>query len=202
MQEVTSLLQQTRYLPTLQLFDAIWSVFFSKLHREGHTRVLRYLQADVCQSVPLGNLSKAFRIAQSAWGRTNIWFAGHWNGVLGTKPGSAGGTQSLEAFHGDWEQLLRAGTRPNIGHVLSPMQELFTDRWTDYFQWGRPRDISLWPKVSSSMLLHGQSFHRLGRRPARGYWSEKDRPNCAVVQMTDSSRAHTTCHVMHACDPA
>ena len=65
-QEVTSLLQQTRHLPTLQLFDAIWSVFFSKLHREGHTRVLRYLQADVFQNVPLGNMSKVFRIAQSA----------------------------------------------------------------------------------------------------------------------------------------
>ena len=81
------------------------------------------------------------------------------------------------------------------------MQELCTDRWTDHFQLGRPRDISLWPKVPSSILLHGQSLDRLGRRPAREYWSEKDRPDFAVVRMTDSSHAHTTCHVMHACDP-
>lgn len=100
-----ALLSETRFLPSLQLFDAIWRVVFHALSLEGSAgeAAAKYLKAPFFAEVPAQNLGKKFRFQQAAWGSTTTLFGDHWIGVLGSLPGTSAGSQTVEAFHSCWQ---------------------------------------------------------------------------------------------------
>eukprot|EP00975_Prorocentrum_lima_P020085 4227203-Prorocentrum_lima.AAC.1 len=74
--------------------------------------------------------SHGFRIHPSN-GDKALVAAGWWSGIDGSLPGTASGTQPVEAFHRQWEgSLSRFGPRPTPATVWRGMDELYR-KWLD-----------------------------------------------------------------------
>ncbi len=145
--DVMEMLNSTRAVASLELFDALWKVFFYVLDRQGEGITVRYLQKTYFKLVKCTNLGKVFkRTTTGAWGeKEHVWFGGHWIGVLGTAPGSGSGSQTLEARHSQWERDLRSADKKSPASIFKALQTLF-DRWNDIFDWRHPCSFSQYPK--------------------------------------------------------
>jgi hypothetical protein len=102
-----SMFQLTRFLPTLQLFDAIWAEFLTDMEQEGLGEAVTYLRKSVFTQLRISNMARVFKVTAAHGGGDTILFGAHWAGVLGTMPGTAGGTQPLEAMHAYWQGLIK-----------------------------------------------------------------------------------------------
>jgi hypothetical protein len=66
---ILSMLESTRFLPTAELFDAIWQVAFWALQRWGEGPAVEYLKNTYFSSVPIPILQKIFpRVREACWG--------------------------------------------------------------------------------------------------------------------------------------
>ena len=63
-----------------------------------------------------------------------LWWADYLAGALGTHPGSATGTQTLEAFHSFWQRQIQDQIRANPTHILQVMQKLYDGAWKTWMQ--------------------------------------------------------------------
>ena len=101
---VKDVLGTTRFIPTLQLFDAIWETMFNQLVADGEAETKNYLRAEYFESVALSNIAKIFpQVTHGTFGRNCVWLSGFWYGILGTYPGTGTGLiaqacLSLELF--------------------------------------------------------------------------------------------------------
>ena len=57
--------------------------------------------------------------------------------ILGSSPGSGGGTNPLEAPHSCWEANLNSRTKDGLFTALHGMQHLCS-KWSSVFEWGKP----------------------------------------------------------------
>ena len=129
MSPIMKFITLTRALPSLQLFDALWTVFFHTMFRWKETRAMEYLQRYYFREVRLSNLKKQFLgVGKSTYGKSFCWVGYHWTGILGTAPGTGTGSQTLEARHSQWENELKGESRRSPLRVLPSMQELY-ERW-------------------------------------------------------------------------
>ena len=109
--EFIDMMQTTRLVPTLQLYDAVWRVVFDVMRRQWKEYdVAEYLHQALFDDVGVNNLRKMALVGKAAWGPSRLLCSGHWAGVLGTRPGTASGTQGIEALHSAWQRHLEDAT--------------------------------------------------------------------------------------------
>ena len=132
--DMTRLLQTAvrtvrRCLPTLQLADAIWQVIFEEL--------AKYLQRQFFAQGTVQDLQRIFKGARApARSAKKLWVPSFWLGILGTSPGSGGGTNPLEARHASWEAELKSRTKAGLLTALRGMQHLYS-KWVTVFELGQ-----------------------------------------------------------------
>jgi len=102
-----------------------WGVFFDELHASGNGATAKYLQKEYIHRTQVASLQKAFNLEVDDHGCRCLWFAPFWAGTLGTVPGSASGSQSIEAFHSCWQRELATSSRTSCLRILETMQGLF-----------------------------------------------------------------------------
>ena len=184
--EVKDMLRETRYVPTLELYDALWRPYFHSLRARGQGDVVDYLCSQYFDEVAAEKVRKGLRVGALAWGSTNVLFSGHWCGVLGTHPGTGTGSQTVEALHNVWSQTLRAKTKDSPGGVLESMQRLFRDVWCARYSWGQTRRWSMHPPAFNPHLFNSHTLRVFGRSPARDYWEHRATPNYAKCSRTET----------------
>ena len=197
LQPLMRLVHLTRTLPTIQLYDAVWQVLFRCMStRWGEAGAAKYLFDEYFEQVPLKDVQKVARVHALNWSASGMLFSGHWSGILGTHPGAASGSQTIEAFHSFWQRTLQAASRARVDAVLPTMQRLFRETWSSQFAWGTSRSWTLYPRAWSSVFVHGQQLRATKRSPAVDYWQHRQTPNYHhVVHETapvDLAPAHTT----------
>eukprot|EP00438_Fugacium_kawagutii_P008368 Skav228124 [mRNA] locus=scaffold1220:246254:247684:+ [translate_table: standard] len=196
----------SRQLPTVQLLDGVWGATFEWLSRVNKAAVT-YLQKQYFKSVSVEGLSKRFR-CQHAMRGDSLWFATFWSGIVGTYPGSASGTQTIEGFHSSWQAKLEKNARTSPLDLFSHMQELLDD-WSVEFGWDEERSFQTWPPEPAQDLLNGQALRSVGRSPAIDFWTNREkkisgaRNFCKTYRRTsgtdqDAAVGITTFWVMHA----
>ena len=159
-----------RCLPTLQLADAIWQVIFEELPAD----VAKYLQRQfslrraLCRTSSASSKVSGLRHAAP---RNFGCQVSAWVGILGTSPGSGGGTNPLEARRASWEAELKSRTRDGLLTALRDMQRLYS-KWVTVFEWGKPLRMSAFSADENEYLLNSASLRSQGRSPAIDYWPE------------------------------
>jgi len=150
---VLRFIDSTRAVPTVQLFDALWRVFFHMLQVWEEHDAAEYLRRTYFLSPPLGVLQKLFPFIRStAWGADDVLFAGHWYGIFGTYPGTGSGSLTLEALHSTWQREIETGTRSSLLDALPAMQALYK-KWARALAWDRPRTFSNFPRSTNPLCL-------------------------------------------------
>ena len=92
-------------------------------------------------------------------------------------------------------------TRSATTSVLSVMQELFRDSWSEHFNWdGPPKDVRCWTDNADPCVLNGAGLQPEGRSTAVEFWQQRDIGN-HVLRVTrcqrDGVQKETTWCVMH-----
>ena len=172
-EKLDKIITVTRQLPTIQLVDAVWDATFDWLNGVNKTAV-SYLQKWYFKSITVDNMSKRFRCQKAIQGNT-LWFGTFWSGIIGTYPGSASGTQTIESFHSSWQSKLKKGTRISPLEVFDHMQKIFEDDWSSQFDWDEEADFLTWPLEPAQELLNGQASRTVGRSPAVDFWYHREK---------------------------
>ncbi|CAK9008753.1 unnamed protein product, partial [Durusdinium trenchii] len=175
--QLERVIQISREVPTVQMFDAIWQLAFPWL-REKSAAAAEYLQRTYFQQVPTESLQKGFRCNATLWGADSLWFGGFWGGILGTYPGSSSGTQPLESFHSYWQGTIKAKARTSPADRFGSMQDLFQKDWAARFAWDEEKKFVTWPARSADALFNSQSLRSAGRSPARDFWEHREKRLC------------------------
>ena len=170
-QKLERIITASRQLPTIQLFDAVWHTTFQWLSRTSK-RTLEYLQKQYIKPIKLSSMSKRFR-CKEALREDVLWFGGFWSGIVGTYPGSASGTQTIESFHSAWQRKLQRD-RVSPVQLFDRMQQQF-DEWADKFRWDDIKEFATWPTQPAQALINGQSLRTAGRSPAIDFWQHREK---------------------------
>ncbi len=179
--DVLELVEATRMLPTVELFDAIWQVEFAALARRGEEALVKYLKDTYFPTVPLDVLRRVFpNMGGTAWETTHAYLAPHWTGAFGVYPGTGSGSLSIEAFHATWERTVGAATKPNVTELLPSMQRIYHE-WREAFGWGRAVVFSNFPRRLNPALLNSTALHHAGRSTARDFWEKREGGNYVKV---------------------
>ena len=197
----------SRQLPTIQLVDAVWANTFDWLSHI-NKKAVTYLQKQYFKSVTVENLAKRYRCREAMRGDW-LWFATFWSGIIGTYPGSAPGTQTIESFHSAWQSKVQKSARLSPVDIFTYMQQHFEEEWSHTFCWEEEKTFLTWPSEPAQELLNGQSLRSAGRSPAIDYWNHREKKltgrcnYCKVYQRTsgtdaDASKGITTFWVMQA----
>ena len=178
-------LRVCRFLPTIDLFDAVVQVFLSSLRTADELETAAYLEKTLFQTVSVPVLKRLFTAATSAWGFPNMFFAGFWAGACGTLRGTASGTQALEAFHSCWEQLLKHKLRSGVVDIFQEMQNM-------YLQWEQqkwfasdPEPPKTDPQKWDQLFLNSDTFRRTGHHCAVDFWAAKELGNRREIRVAD-----------------
>ena len=198
--KVEHVLRLTRFVPTVALFHAIWERYFQELGSSGHESIAAYLKTQYIRKVPANSMKKPGWLRDAPPG-AEVWFGPYWSGILGTLPGTASGSQSIEAFHRFWQGQVSKRTRSGSTSVLSVMQDLYRDSWSEHFDWdGPPKDVRCWTDRADPCVLNGAMLQREGRSTAVEFWQQREIGN-HVLHVTRCQRhgveKETTWCVMH-----
>lgn len=131
-QRVVNLIRNARHLPTLEIFSAVWETFLQELQTADMPGVAKYLEHEYLQWEDKTTLQKHYDL-RAAEGAQLLW-AAYWAGVLGIQPGTATGTQALEAFHSFWQRQIQHKARAQPTEILSLMQGLFDGQWSTWMR--------------------------------------------------------------------
>ena len=131
-QRVDNLIRNARHLPTLEIFSAVWETFLQELQTADMPGVAKYLEHEYLQWEDKTTLQKHYDL-RAAEGAQLLW-AAYWAGVLGIQPGTATGTQALEAFHSFWQRQIQHKARAQPTEILSLMQGLFDGQWSTWMR--------------------------------------------------------------------
>ena len=96
--------------------------------------VVEYLQKEYFKQVSKETLTKMYHLRSSPDLAPKLWWADYWAGALGTHPGSATGTQTLEAFHSFWQRQIQDQVRASPTQILQVMQKLYDGPWNKWMQ--------------------------------------------------------------------
>ena len=160
-------IQTSRLLPTVQLFDAVWHRAFKWLGSKSRPTV-QYLQKKYFQLVSPETLQKQYLCNSGSWDAGKLGFAGFWVGIIGTYPGSGSGSQSMESFHSSWQRRVQRDARASPLQKFAVMQELFKAELREKFQWGSQQEFMTWPDRQAQTLRTTQ------RSPAVDFWKHRE----------------------------
>ena len=204
---VLDVINFTRTLPTLSLFDIVSRVFFEHLKKAGEHDAQEYLARWYYATVSLKNAQVVFKgVDEAAYGGQALLLAGHWIGVFGTYPGTGSGSQAIESMHSGWEKEVRAETRADFTNVFAGMQKLYK-KWKAKYSWGTALHFTNFPNTANPTLINSSSLRSHGRSTAKEFYNGRMRPNYYKVQRTTGDvsvdgpvNSVTTFYVMQAVD--
>ncbi|CAE7236065.1 RPL15 [Symbiodinium sp. CCMP2592] len=174
LQLLERVIQLSRFLPTVVLFDAVWQLTFSWLETVSK-KAATYLKQTYFHKVPVSSLRKQMHVGQPV-GKSadaSCWFAGFWAGVTGTYPGTGSGTQSLESFHAYWQAQVRSKVRTAPTDIFRAMEDLYKTDWCKKFMWEEARSFLTWPDRPALDLLNSTMLRTAGRSPAADFWDQR-----------------------------
>lgn len=171
------IIQISRQVPTIQLFDAVWQLALPWLQKKS-AKAAEYLRSTYLQKVPISSLQKGLSCTSTLWDADALWFGGFWGGILGTYPGSSSGTQSLESFHSYWQNTVKGKVRQSPAEVFGAMETLFKEDWAKRFAWDEEKAFVTWPAISAEALFNSQSLRSAGRSPAVDFWANREPRLC------------------------
>lgn len=166
----------SRILPTIQLFDAVWQLTFQWMHTASPA-ACKYFRETYFEKVPPQNLQRQMRCTCALWEEKSLWFAGFWSGIIGTYPGTASGTQTLESFHAYWQTLI-SSQRPGPGQVLPVIEKLYENDWVKKFEWHEKREFATWPQSPGESLYNSATLRTAGRSTAVDFWRRREKRLC------------------------
>ncbi|CAE7390174.1 unnamed protein product [Symbiodinium necroappetens] len=172
-----AIIQASRVMPTIILFDAVWHLTFAWLEQVSKD-ACAYLKSTYFDQMKRASLQGQFWCGEPVWNSNSCWFAGFWAGVTGTYPGSGSGTQPLESFHAYWQDAVRSSVRSDPRAIFARMEKLFHDDWAKKFEWEESRVFQTWPQYPAQELLNGQALRTAGRSPAVDFYTERGRKLC------------------------
>ena len=147
-------------------------------------------------------LEKKFTLREAALAELTLLWGDFWSGLLCSHPGSATGTQTIEAFHSFWQEQLqkkkkqKAKSKKHPTHILPSMQAHYSKEWREHMQQDdAPARPSLWPASADPLFLSGTGLHRLGENSAEEYWDAREKQN---VQKIADQDTETDFYVMRA----
>ena len=95
-----ALLMRTRtFCTSLAEFHLVWSMFFQKLSSEGELDAVEYLRGTYFFYLPEESAKTQYSCTNVVFGEKGVLCAAWWGAYCRQQPGSASGTQSLEACH-------------------------------------------------------------------------------------------------------
>ena len=204
---IMEFIADTRTLPSVQLFDALWTVFLFRMENVWkETGASHYLLREYFHKPSLSNIQKIFKgVRACSWGKTDILLAFHWIGIFGTAPGIGTGSLTIEARHSHWEAEMEVKSKESVFHILPSMQDLYR-RWKTTFAWGDEKmTLSNRPKGFVGSLLNGSTLARLGRSTAIDFWKKRSGGNfyksfkCTGHLDSQQDKAYTYFYVMRTC---
>ncbi len=170
-------LELLRYLPTLDLYSALWGGFLTHLrHIHDEPVAADYLgpepPATYTVRDTVANLRKAYNIVVNEDDEQQLLsFSPHWSGLCGLIPGTATGNEPSEAFHSPWQKQLEVLSTTAKGvDVLHVMQTLYTMKWRTQCEWGNDAPLYTTPPGQDPSHLCGTVLGRVGRSTAMGLW--------------------------------
>ena len=179
---VIQMLNTLRTIPNVDLFDVLAHGFLEWLRRQPNGASLaRYLQDWYLKQVTVKELNEEYGVLANGNPGDVLTNATWWAGVSGCIPGSASGTQTVEAFHRDWETQIRSmGPPSSLDAVMARMQEMV------------PRSASegclntsdqVYFDTCNSYIPRPQSqMHRLGVSTPEEYAANEHLPNYWVCR--------------------
>ena len=182
-------LRSTRFLPTAELFSAVWKVFLQELQDAGQSAIATHLKKEYIQEVSKDVLEKRLALREAPLAERTLLWGDFWAGLLCSHPGSATGTQTMEAFHSFW-------AKKHPTQILQSMQALYKKEWLGHMQQDdAPARPSLWPSSADRLFVSGRGLHRLGENSAEEYWDARDKGN---IQKIEDEETETTFYVLRA----
>ena len=166
MGQVLPLLNMLRVLPTIQLFSQLWHGLLVWLQRmPGGQAFAAYLQNVYTVSWKSTSLQEP-RLMWCEWAA----------GCTFTAPGSASGTQCVEAFHRQWDaEFFALGAPPPLDGFFDRMQTMY-HKWCPHL----PTQMHGYSSDSETIPLSVPKLHALGRCAVQEYWQNKHLPNFCV----------------------
>ena len=119
-------------------------------------------------------------------------------------PGTASGTQAVEAMHAYWQKLTQLYGRIHILAILERMQVAFKDHWDDYFHWTQTDTTCLRSAAHDMTLYNGAALRSNQRSPARDFWAHREEGNYQHIRRrtgTEAADALSDFYVMRAEGP-
>lgn len=185
-------LKTSRFLPTVDIFSALWFPYMDFLKVE-ESAVPEYLMDDKSKYFFVASrehLEQKLGMIPRPYCADNFMFSGTWDGVFGTYPGFACGNQPTESFHSMWEtRLHNIGKQKNVLKMLDKMQELYEIWCNKVDTLNNKMEISTninWDPIPDN--LNGTALRRSGRSPAVDYFHSSDCGNHLII----SDDANTT----------
>jgi len=175
---------RTRFIPSVELFSALWSCQFAYYDFRNWHRLRNNLSTDYFKQHSLESLSEmpAVRLLPGHQLGTRFWMADWFTGVLSVLPRSAGGSQCAEAFHSAWEPHVQKGAaNKGLSAAFDGYQGYVDDLVaTPFFQATSP--VSLHDVGYDPRLFAADGLAHVGEITALDLWRFRDRGNFAVVR--------------------
>ena len=147
-----------RFVPTLTLFSWLWQAFLATLRNLGEGILADWLKT---YERPLPAQFASENVGP------DIVYVSFWVGFEGIIPGMGSGSQPAEAIHAAWQrELMQLGGKGSINHCLHVLQNLYTQHWKSWYNWGAMKPLTCIPSVQDPQLVNGAAVRRAGRTPA------------------------------------
>ncbi len=188
------LLRDTRFLPTLQLYDACWRVIFAMMSHWGEAVASAYLRNTYFLEISLESAQKhgvsGEHVGAPATSCSQDTGRGFWAPTPARPRGIRPWSPSIRSR---WQHELNSRGRANPRRIFAEMHKLFTDSWQKTFSWGTARSFCLYPRYLSEDLFNGAALRTAGRSPAVDFWVHRDPPpttdTCSKASLNSGSCA-------------
>ena len=168
----------SRLLPTIQIFDAVWTVAFEWLNNVNKAAA-NYLQKTYFIKLPsVENINRQIYCGEPAGDKGSVYFAGFWTGVLGIHAASGSGSQTIESFHSHWQATLKADIKAAPTQIFATMQKIFRNDFEERYAWGSACDYFTSRSEESEALYNSQALRSAGRSPAVDFWQNRELRLC------------------------
>ena len=181
---VQQLSHRTRFIPTPELHNALWSCQFAYFDRRDWQRLLNNLRNDYFTAYSLELLKQmpVVRLLPGHASGTMFWLAHWFIGVFSALPRSAGGSQCEEAYHRGWDHKIgKSSTAKQLGVAIVAYQALVDDMVASpLFQDDSP--ISLHDIGQDARLYTTNGLAGVGEISGMDLWRFRANGNYIVVR--------------------
>ena len=181
---VQQLCHRTRFIPTLELHNALWSCQFAYFDRRDWHRLRSNLCTDYFTEYSLESLKQmpVVRLLPGHERGTKFWMAHWFTGIFSAQPRSAGGSQCVEAYHRAWDHHIgKSSTAKQLGSAMVAYQALIDEMVASpLFQDDAP--ISLHNTSYDSRLFAANGLAPVGDVSGMDLWRFRANGNYVVVR--------------------